>query len=86
MDNVISQDLKETLIKCELPLVLMTSVKLGPEFIPRLEKKLSEIADRKIEIRVFEDSRQEGTVLFLNNDLKINLDVRHSFSEELERK
>lgn len=86
MDNVISQDLKETLLQCELPLVLMTSVKLGPDFVPRLERKLSEISGRKIEIRVFEDSRQEGTVLFLNNDLKINLDVRRSFSEELERK
>ena len=44
MDNVISQDLKETLLQCKLPLVLMSSVKLGADFVPMLEQKLSEIA------------------------------------------
>ncbi len=83
MDNVITQDLKEILNECKLPLVLMTSVKLRADVVPNLEKKLSEIAGKRIEIRVFEDSRQEGTVLFLKNDLKIHLDPRRAYSDEL---
>ncbi|MGA1875930.1 MAG: F0F1 ATP synthase subunit alpha [bacterium] len=86
MENIVSQDLKEILSGCELPLVLMTSVKLNLDFVPTMEQKLSEIAERKIHIKVFEDPKQDGTVLFLDNNLKINLDIRRSFSEDLERK
>jgi F-type H+-transporting ATPase subunit alpha len=86
MKDILQQDLKEVLSKCKLPLVLLTSIPLNSSFVNSLEGKLSDLADRKITIRVFEDSKQEGSVLFLTEDLKINLDIRHSFADDLETK
>jgi len=86
MKDIVQHDLKEVLSECKLPLVLLTSVPLNSSFVNSLEQKLSDLADRKIDIRVFEDLKQEGSVLFLTHDLKINLDIRHSFADELEEK
>lgn len=86
MKNIIQQDLKKVLTECQLPLILLTSIPLKSGYVEKLEQNLSEVGDRRIEIKVFHDSKQEGSVLYLNQDLKINLDIRHSFADELDTK
>lgn len=80
------KDLKEALDKAGQPLALRTPISFSKNFAEELEKQLSKIADKKIEIEIFDDPRQEVPVLFVNKEKIIRLDSAHNFLEGLEKK
>ncbi len=78
--------LKDALIKADQPLILAAPNEFGAEFIGELEKRLSEIAEKNISVKVLVDPRQECPALFLSREKKIRLDARESFISELDKK
>lgn len=78
--------LKDALIKADQPLILAAPNEFGAGFIEELENRLSQIADKKISVKILTDPRQECPALFLSREKKIRLDARESFISELDRK
>jgi len=86
MEQVNQTGLKDALVEADQPLVLMSPTVFSSDFVKNLENQLSQIADKKMQIKAFTNARQESPVLYLSRDKKINLDTKKSFISELDRK
>ncbi|MFH1188303.1 MAG: F0F1 ATP synthase subunit alpha [bacterium] len=86
MKNNKDQVLKEELRGAEQPLIIMTPTAFSPGFVEELEDRLSTIAEKKLQIKVFIDFQQECPALFLGREKKIRLDPRQNFISELDKR
>ncbi|MFH1030198.1 MAG: F0F1 ATP synthase subunit alpha [bacterium] len=86
MSNSKNENLKKLLNSAEQPLKLAAPFMPNENFVKEIEKRLSEVAGKSVQIKFFEDIGQNYPVLFLNEEKVIRLDSKESFISELGKK